>query len=350
MPSLALLILLFFPQDPERQINPNKGVAPARDSHYPIALKYAPYIYHATHEEDGRQDIITNIDFDGDLIGNNNWDNFERFELKPTVYYLVLETWTHYFISYHLFHPRDWNNFPIYLHDTHENDGENLQVVVRKSDGRVVLLWTQAHYASDVYVNPTSGISSGEFDVTGEFQTVDEAGIPNPAGNHAAVFVEAYGHGIYGTLDSDSEVLFQRDTLYSFEDESGLLFRPARAGEEIREPELYTSGEVPYQLEPVTARLWPLLQKGELTGDGKLLDGIWRYRDDLVDVPVPRFYDADRFSGPFGSDRGISPFALDLYWGNGTLGSLFFNPAKRYNEELTIEHEWSLEYVGYPFR
>lgn len=348
MPAFLLLISLLFPQDPDRQ--PNKGAAAARDSHYPIALKYAPFIYHATHEEDGRQDIITNIDFDGDLIGNNNWENFELYELKPTVYYSVLETWTHYFISYHLFHPRDWNNFPIYLHDTHENDGENLQVVVRKSDGRVVLLWTQAHYASDVYVNPVSGISSGEFDVSGEFQTVNEAGVPNPAGNHVAVFVEAYGHGIYGTLDSDSEVSFQRDTLYSFEDESGLLFRPARNGEQITEPAVYHRGEVAYQLESVTVRLWPLLRKGELTGDGKLLDGIWRYRDELVDVPVPRFYDADRWSGPFGSDRGISPFALDLYWGNGTLGALFFNPAKRYNEELTIEHEWSLEYLGYVYK
>ena len=348
-PTLFIILPFLLWQQPPARL-PNAGAPPIHDRLYSIAYKYAPFIYHATEEEGGRQDVISNIDFDGDLIGNNNWENFELYELKPTVYYAVLETWTHFFISYHLFHPRDWNNFTLYLHDTHENDGENLQVVVRKSDGMVVLLWTQAHYASDVYVNSYSFISSADFDITGEFQTVDSAGVPRPAGNHAAVFVEAYGHGIYSTLDSESEVGFQTDTLYSFEDGSGLLFRPARPGEEIREPASYAKGEVPYQLESITARLWPILRAGELTGDGRLLDGIWRYRDDLVDAPVPRFYDANRFSGPFGSDRGISPFALDLYWGNGTLGALFFNPASRYQEQLTIEHEWSTEYVGYPFK
>ncbi|MBI4418461.1 MAG: hypothetical protein HY563_06760 [Ignavibacteriales bacterium] len=348
MPAILILLFVLPFQDQPRQ--PNRGAPAVRDAHYAIALRYAPYIYHATHETKGRQDIITNIDFDGDLIGENNWENFELYELKPTVYYAVLETWSHYFISYHLFHPRDWAGFTFYVHDTHENDGENLQVVVRKSDGRVVLLWTQAHYASDVYVNSYSGITSGDFDVSGEFQTVDDAGIPSPFGTHAAVFVESHGHGIYGTLDSDSEVHFQRDSLYTFDDGSGLLFRPVRGIEEVLEPASYQRGEVPYQLESTLARLWPLVRRGEIVGDGKLFDGVWRYRDDLVDVPVPRYYDADRFSGPFGSDRGISPFALDLYWQNGTLGALFFNPAKRYQELLIIEGEWSSEYVGYPFR
>lgn len=348
MPAIVLLLVLFLVQDPQRQ--PNRGVPAVRDAYHSVALRYAPFIYHATHPEDGRQDIITNMDFDGDLVGGNNWDNFESFELKPTVYYAVLETWSHYFISYHLFHPRDWAAFTFYVHDTHENDGENLQVVVRKSDGRVVLLWTQAHYASDVYVNSYSAISTGDFDVTGEFQTVDNAGVPSPFGNHAAVFVESHGHGIYSTLDDDSEVRFQSDSLYSFEDGSGLLFRPARALEEVKEPTRYDRGEVPYQLESTLARLWPMVRRGEITGDGKLFDGMWRYKDDLVDVPVPRYYDANRFSGPFGSDRGISPFAMDLYWQNGTLGALFFNPAKRYPELLIIEGEWSREYIGYPFR
>jgi hypothetical protein len=164
------------------------------------------------------------------------------------------------------------------------------------------------------------------------------------------VFVESQGHGIYGTLDRDSDVRIATDGSHLFKGKSGLLFRPARAGEVIKEPDEVTAGESPYQLDSITIKLWPLLRDGSLTGNGKLLDGCYRYQDDLVDVKeVPRYYDANRFSGPFGSDRGISPFALDFTFQRGTLGALFFNPAKRYAERLNIPDTWSTRYINYPF-
>lgn len=330
--------------------NPNRGAPPATEPLTQIVEQYAPFIYAATDKSGGRQDIISNVDFDGDLVGNNNWENFDRFELKPTVYYAILETETHYFVSYHLFHPRDWNHFSFWLNDTHENDGENFQVVVRKSDSRVVLLWTQAHYSSSVHTSPGSGIESGATSVNGEFQIVDSNGVLNNKGTHACVFVESQGHGIYGTLGSDSEVRVNSDGSYSFKGGSGLLFRHVQASEEVSEPLNTNSGEAAYQLDSTTMKLWPLLRDESLAGDGKLLDGSYRYQDDLVDVnAVPRFYDANRFSGPFGSDRGISPFALDFSFDRGTLGALFFNPAKRYAERLMITGPWSREYVNYPF-
>ncbi|MEK6408146.1 MAG: hypothetical protein AABN34_14390 [Acidobacteriota bacterium] len=328
----------------------NRGAPPASESLTPIVEQYAPFVYAETGKSGGRQDVISNIDFDGDLEGNNNWENFDRFVLKPTVYYAVLETETHYFIAYHLFHPRDWNRFTVWLNDTHENDGENFQVVVRKSDGRVVLLWSQAHYRSSVYTISGSGIESGATRMAGQFQTVDSNSVPSDEGTHACVFVEAEGHGIYGTLDSDSEVRVNADGTFGFKGGSGLLFRPARAGEEVKEPENTSSGQVAYQLDSTTRKLWPLLRDGRLTGDGKLLDGSYRYQDELVDIEeVPRFYDGNRFSGPFGSDRGISPFALDFSFDRGTLGALFFNPAQRYAETLKITDPWSREYINYPF-
>jgi hypothetical protein len=328
----------------------NRGAATAREPLTPVVERYAPFVYAATEKCGGRQDIISNSDFDGDLVGNNNWENFEQFELKPTVYYAILETETHYFISYHLFHPRDWNHFTVWLNDTHENDGENFQVVVRKSDGRVVLLWTQAHYRSRVYSQSGSGIESGAVRLSGEFQTVDSVGMPSENGTHACVFVESQGHGNYGTLDSDSDARLNADGSYSFKGKSGLLFRPARDGEGVREPGATSSGESAYQLDSTVQKLWPLLRDGKLTGDGKLLDGSYRYQDELVDIKeVPRFYDGNRFSGPFGSDRGISPFALDFSFKRGTLGALFFNPAKRYAERLKISDPWSRHYINYPF-
>jgi hypothetical protein len=329
---------------------PNGGASTAREPLTPIVERYAPFIYAATDKCGGRQDIISNYDFDGDLVANNNWENFERFELKPTVYYAMLETETHYFISYHLFHPRDWNHFTVWLNDTHENDGENFQVVARKSDGRVVLLWAQAHYRSRVYTRAGFGIESGAVRINGDFQTVDTDGVPSEKGTHACVFVESQGHGIFGTLDSSSDARLKADGSYSFKDRSGLLFRAALDSEDVHEPENTSTGESAYQLDSITAKLWPLLRDGKLTGDGKLLDGSYRYQDELVDIKeVPRFYDANRFSGPFGSDRGISPFALDFSFKRGTLGALFFNPAKRYAERLKISGPWSRLYINYPF-
>jgi len=64
---------------------------------------------------------------------------------------------------------------------------------------------------------------------------------------------------------------------------------------------------------------------------------------------VPRYYDAGRFSGPLGRDRAISPFALDFNFDKGTLGALFFNPARRYAEQLNITVPWSKRYLNYPF-
>jgi hypothetical protein len=334
---------------PGKPGNSNRGAPPATEALTPIVELYAPFIYAATDKYGGRQDIISNYDFDGDLVGNNNWENFDLFDLKPTVYYAILETETHYFISYHLFHPRDWNHFTVWLNDTHENDGENFQVVVRKGDGRLVLLWTQAHYRSRSYTVAGSGIESGTTRIKGEFQIVDSNGKADEQGTHACVFVESEGHGIYGTTDPNSDVRLSPDGRYIFEGNSGLLFRLARNGEEITEPADATSGEVPYQLDSITIKLWPLLRDGRLTGDGKLLDGSYRYHDELVDInEVPRFYDGNRLSGPMGSDRGISPFALDFSFSRGTLGALFFNPAKRYAEVLSINGPWSRKYVNYP--
>ena len=327
----------------------NRGSGPATESLTPIVERYAPFIYHETDRRGGRQDVISNYDFDGDLVGNNNWDNFPKFQLKPTVYYAALETETHYFISYHLFHPKDWNNFTFWLNDTHENDGENFQVVVRKSDNRPVLLWTQAHYKSRVYTRAGSSIESASTKIAGEFQAVDSSGVPTDAGEHAAVFVESEGHGIYGTMDSTSDVSLKDDGSYSFKGKSGLLFRPARVDEQVREPEQTSAGAVAYQLDSITVKLWPLLRDGKLTGDGRLLDGSYLYQDELVEIEVPRFYDANRFSGPFGSDRGISPFALDFSFNRGTLGALFFNPARAYSERLKITDSWSRQYINYPF-
>ncbi|TAH39511.1 MAG: hypothetical protein EYC70_01630 [Planctomycetota bacterium] len=320
---------------------------PVVDRHLELARAYAPWILHESHPTKGRQDLPAPVDFDGDLYGRNNWDNFPYFELVPTVYYAVLETPTHWFLSYHLFQPRDWAGLDLGLHQTHENDGENLQVVVSRGSGAVVLLFTQAHFRGRVYAGPAGGIAGAAVRIRGDVLLVDGGGRPSAQGRHPVVFVESGGHGIFGLRDSDARAALAPAGGVEFA-RHGYVLRPAQDGEGVREPRLL-AGVIPYRLESTTARLWPLLRSGELAGDGCLLDRAVPYRDARVAIGVPRYYESDRFSGPLGPDRGISPFALDFGFRAPDLGSLFFDPARRYAECLEVSEPWSLEYVDYPF-
>ncbi|HZL99979.1 MAG TPA: hypothetical protein VFD43_06980, partial [Planctomycetota bacterium] len=211
------------------------------DGDLELARRYAPVVYHAIDAERGRQDLPTRVDFDGNLRGDDNWDHFPHYELPPTLYYAVLTTATHHFIAYHLFHPRDWAPVDLGLHLTHENDGENLQVVVERASGAVGLLFTQAHYCGGVYAPPGSAWAAGREPIRGPLLLLDEEGRPDPRGAHAAVFVEDGGHGIYGALDDDSGVVVRADGGAEFED-YGLVFRPARPGEAVSEPPLDAAG------------------------------------------------------------------------------------------------------------
>jgi len=320
---------------------------PATDARLELARTYAPWIYHAVHPTRGRQDIPAPVDFDGNLDGDDNWESFPRCELVPTVYYAHLETQTHHFLTYHVFHPRDWATLDFGLHQTHEGDGENLQVVVVKASGRVSMLFTQAHYCGEVYdvrLSPDRGGVRG-----GELVLVNERGQrDSERGTHPAVFVESGGHGIYGVDGRRDDVTDSGVSPALVE--HGIVFRPAVPGELASEPSLDAREPVPYQLESTTAKMWPGVRSGELVGRGRLLDGTVRYEDERVSTDLPKFHRGDRFSGPFGSSRGISPFAVDFGWRAGTLGALFFDPARRYRDVLGATSEpWSLEYVDYPF-
>ncbi|MGH9651460.1 MAG: hypothetical protein ACRD3I_13455, partial [Terriglobales bacterium] len=78
-----------------------------------IAERFAPVLYKrlAGTADDHRFDYPTNFDFDGDWVGNNNWQNAgdAKYKLWSFVYYSVIEGEDHYYIHYAVFHPRDWS-------------------------------------------------------------------------------------------------------------------------------------------------------------------------------------------------------------------------------------------------
>src|SRR3954463_10835587 len=78
-----------------------------------IAERFAPILYQRTAgaADERRFDYPTIFDFDGDWIGNNNWENAADPKLKiwSYVYYSVIESDDYYFLHYAFYHPRDWS-------------------------------------------------------------------------------------------------------------------------------------------------------------------------------------------------------------------------------------------------
>lgn len=321
---------------------------PVVDARLGLARAHAPWILKEIHPVKGRQDLPAPVDFDGDLNGENAWENFSAHELLPTVYYAVVGTETHWFLTYHLYHPRDWTHVDLGLHLTHENDGENLQVVVERSSGAVVALFTQAHYRGGAYAPAGAGFGDGAHSLRGAPTLVDDAGRPSPSGTHPVVFVEQGGHGIYGVPDRSADASIAPDGRVSF-GAAGRVLRPARPGESVAEPALHGEAPVPYRLESLPAKLWPALRDGSLVGEGRLLDGAVPYADDRRALDLPRYYEADRFSGPFGPDRGISPFAVDFGFRSPNLGALLFDPGRRWAEVLAVPEPWGVVVTEDPF-
>jgi len=123
-----------------------------------IAYQFAPIFCQKVHEKNPRGDFISRIDFrkqgkledvkDNFKYVNAPYENEEDlreaienngpfdYELKPYVYYSVVESPTHYFIIYAFYHPQDWYDgfIPLRKHfDEHPNDMEGCLVVVSKA-------------------------------------------------------------------------------------------------------------------------------------------------------------------------------------------------------------------------
>lgn len=134
--------------------------------HLALAKKYAPIVTQGQGALP-RADIFTRVDYDGDWDPNNNWDNLEKFPQPLTVYWDIIESDHHYFITYALFYPRDYAATCFWIH-CHENDFEGMRVTIKKPD-TLVRLETLAH---------------------NRMKKID-----NPPGIH--VVIEKEGHGIH---------------------------------------------------------------------------------------------------------------------------------------------------------
>ena len=124
-------------------------LAAEKPEHRALAEYYAPVVYQES--KSAILDYITRFDYDGDWNGSNNWRNAYRYELRAYVYYGVVESTNHVFITYAFYHPRDFTARPMEgmaPKTEHENDMEGCMLVMEKDKtpwGKPILLETLAH-------------------------------------------------------------------------------------------------------------------------------------------------------------------------------------------------------------
>jgi hypothetical protein len=135
------------------------------------------------HGLGGAADFITSYDFDGDGDASNNWDNASsaRASFAAHAYFTVVETSSHWFVTYLFFHPRDWSSR--FLETEHENDAEGLLLAIARDGtrfGGLRAAVTVSHADFYSYVPARSAWTSGREDVDGELRLQSFHGVLHP--------------------------------------------------------------------------------------------------------------------------------------------------------------------------
>ncbi|MCC6588414.1 MAG: hypothetical protein IT168_17100 [Bryobacterales bacterium] len=244
------------------------------DAYRRLAEHWAPFLAQETWWQP-KADIPARFDFDGDWQGDNNWEDMEIGSSQAYVHYAAIETLTHWFLIYNVFHPRDYSDKCI-AGTCHENDNEGLILTVRKDGsefGKLEVMETLAHNNVYSYVND-SRIRGGVHNVEGRIEFYQDS--------HPIIFVESGGHGIYGSAAGAAKYSVRDD---KFTNGTGITFiykgiaeRPRHANDRL----------VGYELLPIYDHWW---QKA---------NDSWR------DRTFDEFYVYSAFGGrPSGAGKGM---------------------------------------------
>ncbi|GAA2366617.1 hypothetical protein Cme02nite_29900 [Catellatospora methionotrophica] len=293
-----------------------------------LALRWAPIHYQdvdatGSHALNGRSDYITKVDFDGDLNGRNNWDRTGQagVSLAAHAYYSVVETGTHWYLTYLFFHPRDWTDHP-FFETEHENDGEGVLLVVERDGSDYGLLRaavTVAHTDFYSYTPSGSTWTSGREGVDGTLQLQSS---PHDGFAHPVTAQEAKGHGLkaYPQYNINGD---------------GIVYYPSTVAET---PSSGDDRDVRYQLIDIFA-----------TG------GLWAQRANTT-----LFASAGTFAGDDSGDCGAGTYDCSTNsanapwgWDDGNdlpaRGQLATDPAKVAAEYFTIPGALSRTYTANPY-
>jgi hypothetical protein len=296
-----------------------------------LASHYAPVVYQET--KSSVLDYITKFDYDGDWVGTNNWRNAYLYDLAGYVYYSVIESTNHYFITYAFFHPRDYTARPFegFAPKTeHENDMEGCTLTIEKDgspNGRPILLETLAHDHFYTYSNAQyRRVQSGRARLDGSIVFLDREDLMHP--KQPGIYIEPEGHGVTG---AGSEVL---QSGYSF---PGVIYRFTGRGAEV--PESNLDPDVSYELISMEETLW---QRRFDVGT------TYCCSDPYVFPGGAAGAFGSAFNGPVGGCAAKPPWGWDQADDNIVKGDWFRDPLKAYRTQLQIAG-FDGDYVWNPY-
>lgn len=308
------------------------AVAQGADFYYNLAAAHAPVIFHEVGDTP-KADVMTRFDFDGDWVGNNNWNNLKKYPAPAHVYYDVRETDSHYFIFYGLFHPRDyaWLCLPWLCH---ENDLEGMLVVVRKDrslNGTAVYFQAQAHTSINTFEN-LSGAFNGRVNV----------------------FVEKEGHGIYGWNPVEKKKWKKSETSLLFSQEEALTEARTKKYEKnwlvfhyggfADDPEGSSKGIYRYELLPIWDHFW---LRRDQRGSGKMFYKSFDFKGERYQMAdLPAALGGDRYCKGCAS----APWAWYDHGDGNSRGQWFFDPAfALYKQIKQVPLGYSFYYFFNPY-
>ena len=172
-----------------------------------IAEYWAPFLAQETWFQP-KSDTPARFDYDNDWNGDNNWENLETGSSQAYVHYAAMETASHWFLIYNIFHPRDYSDKCV-VGTCHENDNEGLILTVRKDGsefGKLEVMETLAHNNVYSFVADTR-IRKGIHNVDGQIEFYQDS--------HPVIFIESGGHGIYGSTRTPVQYEFKNDRFTS---------------------------------------------------------------------------------------------------------------------------------------
>ena len=294
-----------------------------------LALRWAPIHYQdvdatGDHAAGGRSDWVIGYDYDGNLAGRDNWDNLTRADadLTARAYYSVVETATHWYLTYFFFHPRDWIDHP-FFESEHENDGEGVLLAVERDGspyGALRSAVTVAHSDFYSYTPAGSTWTGGRENIDGTLSTRTS---PYDGLAHPVTAQERGGHGLKAWPQYDI-------------DGDGIVYYPSVTGEA---PAGNDDRDVRY-------RLVDIFTAG----------GLWANRND-----PSLFANLGTFAGDTSGGCGQGTFSCgtnsaNAPWGWDDVddlparGELASDPAKVAAEYFTIPGEPSRTYTDNPYR
>jgi len=219
------------------------------DPYRRIVEHWAPFIAQETWFQP-KSDMPARFDYDGDWNGDNNWESLEAGSSQAFIYYAAMETATHWFLIYNVFHPRDYSDKCV-VGTCHENDNEGLILTVRKDGsefGKLEVMETLAHNNVYSFVNDRR-INRGAHNIDGTIDFHDES--------HPVIYIEPGGHGIHGSRSSHSKFDFGSD---QFPAGTGITFVYKGVAER---PKHSNDRLVGYELLPILDEWWSKCVEGE---------------------------------------------------------------------------------------